>query len=709
MMGSGESKGGGRSWFVLLALLSAFMVLLAYWLKPSFITAIELKTTDAFLSARGASSAPPEVVIIAIDEKSINEIGRWPWPRRTTAGLIKRLKYAKAVGLDIVFSETESSDADRALAAAIEDAGNVVLGFFLRNGSTQEANKGALAQMRKAEIAFVDFIGGALPENIPAIGFDSVETNTALIGRGASSYGAFNAIPQPDGIYRDTPLVFKYKDALYPSLAAETLKKFLGAEFVLTVAPYGMDNLSLNDSYIPLDERGGLRLNFYGPGGSFKTYPASDVLKGRVSPREFEGRLVFVGITETGISDIRPTPLDSLFPGVEIHATVAGSVLQDRYLIRDTRTIGFDLAAVVVLALLLSIILSSVKRTYTGLAAFIILLLAIGMADFALFYYYNVVAGVVYPALALLLTYISNEAYRNVVVEKKSRYLRRAFSTYVSPELVAEIIKDHGRLKLGGEKRVVTVLFSDIRGFTTISEKLAPEKLVSLLNEYLSPMTSIVLSEGGMLDKYIGDAIMAVFNAPVEVRDHPKRACLAALRMRERLAELNKRWEDIGYPSLDIGVGINTGEAVVGNMGAELRFDYTAIGDTVNLASRLEGMNKLYGTAIIISENTYNEVRDGFVLREIDCVKVKGKGRPGRIYELVCEKGAECDLGLLEGFARALSLYRDRRFMEAKEVFGEIERGTQDAASSLYMKRCDEYLETPPPEGWDGVFEAKTK
>lgn len=314
--------------------------------------------------------------------------------------------------------------------------------------------------------------------------------------------------------------------------------------------------------------------------------------------------------------------------------------------------------------------------------------------------------GVVYPALSLVCACFLGEAYRNLVVERKSRYLSKAFSAYVSSELVSEIIKDPGGLRLGGEKKAITVLFSHIRGFTGLSERLQPEELVSLLNEYLSPMTSIVLAEGGMLDKYIGDAMMAVFNAPLELPGHPGRACAAALKMTDRLKELNRKWEGSRHGRLSMGVGINTGEAIVGNMGAELRFDYTAIGETVNLASRLEGMNKLYGTAVIVSESTREACGDSFEFRELDLVRVKGKEKPVAIYELAGWKGQ--GKAPIEDFHEGLRLFRARDFAAAGKVFNRL-ASEGDSPSRLYAQRCAEYLACPPPEVWDGVYIAVTK
>lgn len=711
MMRPGRLKPGDRTVFVIFGVVSAVITVFACWLKPAFLTAIDLKATDAMFAARGASIAPPQVVVVAIDEKSINTVGRWPWTRSATARLIRALKPARVAAVDIVFSEDENGRADSELAGAIRDAGNVTLGYFFRDDTIAAPDPVALSQINRSRIGLVRYSGGGLPSvaSIPAPEFTGVETDIPRIGAGSKGFGGFNMAPGPDGIYRAAPLVFKYADGVYPSLALDAVSRYLGGAVTLNVAEYGVDSISIKDLTVPVDEGGAFALNFYGGAGAFKTYSAVDVMEGRVGADELRDRLVFVGVTETAVYDIRPTPVDSLFPGVDIHATVAGNVIEQRFLIHDTRVVIFDLFMTAFMPLALSVALGVVRRTYASLLVYAGLFIALVLLDFHLFSAYGVKAGVVYPALSLTLAYLTGEAYRNAVVERRNRYLKKAFSTYVSSQLVSEILKDPNRLKLGGEKRVVTVLFSDIRGFTGLSETLPPERLVALLNEYLNPMTRIVLEEEGMLDKYIGDAVMAVFNAPLEIREHPGKACTAALKMISRLDGLNSGWMAQGYPAIDIGIGINTGEAVVGNMGAELRFDYTAIGDTVNLASRLEGMNKLYGTHILVSESTRATVRDEFVFREIDLVRVKGKQRPVVVYELMGLVGDQTHSALIEEFSTALAVYREKRFREAEGLFSGIMQRYGDGPSRLYAQRCAEYMEAPPPDGWDGVFVARTK
>ncbi|MBI5235536.1 MAG: CHASE2 domain-containing protein [Deltaproteobacteria bacterium] len=701
---------GDKTLFALIGVCAALITLFAFWYRPWLFTTLDLKVIDAFFVLRGNTRPPSDVVIVAVDEKSINQMGRWPWSREVTAKLVGALKPARVVAYDIVFAEPQNAVADKALGNAIKDADNAVLGFFFRDDSTEAPDTVIEAQLKRSTITRISYLGDGAAEGFAGVEFSGVDANIPVIGLFASSFGSFNIIPQDDGLYRAANLVFKYNDAIYPSLALEALRSYFGKDLTLHIAPYGIDGLSVGDARIPLDEEGAYQVNYYGPALSFATYSASDVINGKVGEASLKDKLVFVGVTEKGIYDIRPTPLDTLLPGVEIHATVAANVIEKRFLVRDSRVTILDLALVVLLPVLLALIATAVHRTYISLAVFAGFFTALILGEFYLFSSFNLKPSLIYPLFSLSTGYLFIEAYRNVVVEKKGRFLKRAFTQYVSEQVLSEIIKNPDSLNLGGEARVVTVLFSDIRGFTTISESLTPQKLVTLLNEYLNPMTMIVLEEHGLLDKYIGDAIMVIFNAPIAIDDHPGRACSSALRMLSTLKELNAGWALKGYPRVDIGIGINTGEAVVGNMGSVLRFDYTGIGDNINLASRLEGLNKLYGSHIIVSRFTYEFVKDAFVFRELDLVKVKGKDRPVGLYELMAVKGDADSARLCEEFSKALAMFRAERFDEAKAAFEKVlELYPNDGPSNLYVARAGEYALNPPPEGWDGVYVAKTK
>ena len=711
---SGKSGYGAMTVFVILGMSSAFLTIVLYIASPDFLTVLDLKATDAMFEKRPVRKPPENVVLVAIDEKSVNELGRWPWKRSEMASLVRGLGAAKVVVFDMVFSETTDAKDDADLRDAIKETGNVILGYFLRDDSLVAPKAPELAQIRKSKISAIRYLDSgdfSSLDKINLVSFPSVEPNIAEIGRGAVGHALFNIIQDVDGACRVAKLAYRYKDDIFPALSVEAVRRYTGSDVMLNVGPYGMvDSMSIGEKTVPLNETGGLNINFYGPGGTFTTYPAVDVIKKRIPKGTFKDKIVFIGVTEKAVYDIRVTPVDSLYPGAEVHPTLVANILQARYLIRDVRTQALELLFVILLPLILSFLLYRMKHTFVSLLVFSLFALFVAGMDFYLFSFFGLVLSVTYPLLAISLAYLSIEAYRNLVVERKSKFYRKAFSTYVPPQLVAEIIKDPARLKLGGEKRTITVLFSDIRGFTTLAERMPPDELVSMLNEYLTPMTEIVFKEEGTLDKYIGDAIMAIFNAPLELKDHPARACTVALNMARKVPELNKKWAKMGRPPIAIGVGLNTGEAVVGNMGAELRFDYTAIGDAVNLASRLEGQTKTYGVDIIASEHIYRACKDSFIFRDIDYIKVKGKEEASGVFHLMGFKGEEDKILLAGLFKDALVSYRKGDFNIAKAAFEDIlSKHPDDGPSAVYIGRCDEYIEIPPPSDWDGIYVAKTK
>ncbi len=695
-----------------IGLFSALLTLCLYRWSPTFLKEVDLRYSNFRFKLRGKVKPGPNVAIIAIDEKSINELGRWPWSRRRLAELVEELaRYKpKAVVFDMTFSEPESDGADRAFSAALEKNRDVILGYFFRESATQEPPSESLNQLSRSNVKLIDFLGKPKPNFLGE--FPSVEVNIPQIGAYAGGFGFFNfPNADTDGVFRRAQLLMTYRGEIYPSLDIEGIKHLLGEEILLKVTSYGVDSFYIGQTRIPTDERGEFIINYYGPSGMFPTYSSVDVLSGRVPPDALKDKLVFVGTTEIGVYDARSTPFDATFPGVEIHATVAENILDGRFLIENDLTEALDIALLLILPMVLVLLLMRAGKTFIATSIFSALLFIHLVGNYILFTRLNLLLSALYPVLSLGFAYVFYEGKRNLIVERKSRYLRKAFSSYVSAELVAQIIQDPDKLKLGGEKRNVTMLFSDIRGFTSLSERMSPEALVSLLNEYLSPMTQIVMNERGTLDKYIGDALMAIFGAPLNVPDHPRRACQAALQMIEELRRLSPKWKEKGWPHISIGVGINTGEAIVGNMGANMRFDYTAIGDAVNLASRLEGLNKLYGTQIIISKSTLDGIDPSqFLVRELDLVRVKGKEKPVSIFELIGPSGDGQKQALVGLFTEAWNLYQGQEFYEAMEKFAEILKVfPEDKPSALFHERCLEYISQPPPPNWDGVYIAEEK
>ncbi len=703
---------------LIISLISSLLTISLYIFNTPVLEEVDLRLSDFRFRSRGPVEPSPDIVIVAIDEKSVNEIGRWPWSRSEIADLVdKFFEYdVKTAVFDVVFSEEESAKPDSALGKSIKENKNVILGYFFRDDSSEEIDPQSLKLLKKSKIGLIKFLHGS--DNSDIRQFNSVELNIPEIAKNARGFGFFNIIPDNDGVYRQAPLVFDFEGNYYPSLNLEGVSNFSKKKVLLTLSDFGVASINLNEISIPANESGELLLNYYGESGAFPVYSAIDVLKGVLSKEKLENKLVFFGATEIGIADIRATPFDPVSPGVEIQATAASNILDGKFLIKDGFTKAIDISLIFFLTLVFGLILFKTNRTLLGLLVLLIFLTLHFGSNIFLFSKSRLMLSILFPAIPMLLTYVLYEVYRNIVVERQSKFLRSAFSSYVSPDVVDEIILNPEKLSLGGDRKKITLLFSDIRGFTTLSEKTDPEKLVTLLNEYLSPMTEIVMRNKGTLDKFIGDAVMAIYGAPVKQENQAFLACISAVEMIEKLKEINTEWAKNNLPNIDIGIGINTGEAVVGNMGADIRFDYTAIGDTVNLAARLEGQTKFYGTNIIISETTKqelelkseNSIQNSFRFRELDIIKVKGKTKPIAIFQLIIPGDKLDNDKLIDDYNKALSYYRSRNFTDSLKLFKSIlENLPGDVPSTHYVDRNSHYINNPPSAEWDYVYTAESK
>ena len=606
------------------------------------------RLTDLLFTPRKTSD---EIVIIAIDDKSIQSIGRWPWNRRTHASLISKLisqnSKPKAIGVDISFFEPSPDDAE--LAQAIAQAGNIVLAAEEVDGKT------------------------LLP-------LTSLTQDTA-------GFGIVNTQADADGIVRKVATKF---DSLYDHFTIATLRA--AGEGIGTLPPT-------------------LRINFTGPPKTFNYYSYVDVLNGTVPAGTFKDKIILVGATAPDLHDdqIVPTSNKSPMPGVEIHANVVQMLRERRFLTSQPRALTVGIIA------LLGVLTSVITILIPLLPGVIFCVLAVVAYLFYVSFTFDQgqLVNILYPTLAIAIALITNIVFKYLTESRLKAYIRKAFSFYLSEAVLKEVLANPGKLKLGGERRELTVLFSDIKGFTGISEKVEVEKLTSLLNKYLTAMTNIVFANQGVLDKYVGDAVMAFWGAPVG-SDHAYLACKAALEMIAEVGKLKTEWKDeAGFENFEIRIGINTGEMTVGNMGSDTRFDYTVIGDNVNLGSRLEGINKEYGTAIIISENTYTGLAGRVVARKIDQVAVKGRQKPVYIYELLGLKGtgqkAAADQEFLDKFEAARAKYQAGKFPDSLKLFKLLgKKYPYDEPTKTYIHRL-QTLAKEKIKNWDGVFTAKSK
>jgi adenylate cyclase len=666
----------------LLIALGVIVLIGAIWYRaPEFLHTIEFNLYDQNFRLRGRRVPNPQVAIVTIDEPSLVAVGHWPWPRTVLARLVRRLDEAGAasIAFDVLLNEPDpwperefgdrlrqrlgargldasgravlekavaETDHDAALAAAIRDSGRVVLASnFLFAGTTPiDVAERAGSPMKSAlgvrlatdpppanrGPAFSNFPERALYPP-PRARQETFPIPSLLAA--AAAIGHVNNFSESDGSTRYEALIIESRGYYYPSLAIEAVRIAAGLDSSTLTMTFG-DSVQLGDIVIPTDARSRVLIDYAGPDGTIPHVPAADVLHGKGLER-VKDRAVFIGATAPGLYDLRVTPFSTAMPGVEKHANMAANILDRRFIVRPVWFEYVEAASIVLFPLLLALVVPAM-RPYPSIAMTVVISAALfGAGHYA--FRGGQWINLVYPSLALLLTFIGITVYRFLFEERQRQYTRRAFQQYVSPEVVEQIMQHPEVLQFGGELRNLTVLFSDIRDFTTFTEKNDPQLVVQMLREYLTEMTRIVIEEGGTLDKYIGDAVMAEFGAPIAYPDHALRGCRAALRMAAEVERLTAKWTAEGREPFRIGLGVNTGNMVVGNLGSEQLFDYTVIGDEVNLGARLESLNKDYQTDkhIIISEGTYEAAGAAIEVRRLGEVKVKGKTRPVVIYELL--------------------------------------------------------------------------
>jgi adenylate cyclase len=589
-----------------------------------------------------------------------------------------------------------------------------LLGFFPFPQTVPRQPAPADAQARLVEVyALQDLIPLGAEANIP-------ELTNAVAGETGGGTGYFTVTTDSDTVVRRVPLALPYgrdKDFnnwdIYASLDVQVLRVFLGLpnqETVLNYSDAGVSTIEFGPKLIVHpDFISRLLVNYHGPARTYPYVSFADVSEKKFSPGTFKNKIVLVGASATGIGDLRATPFGGLdFPGVEIHANVIDNILNRQFMTRAGEQVMADLGFIFLFGIPLGLLLAVIPPRFMALSLLLLLPFA-GVVYWAFLHGWWL--NFIMPALFTLLPNAGLVAlYRVLVEEGEKRRVRGAFGQYVSPEVIRRLLEEPESVK--PRKTSVTVLFSDIRGFTTISESLDAQVMADLLNEYLTEMTKIIFRHRGTLDKYIGDAVMAFWGAPFAEAGHADRCCDTALLMLARLAELQQEWRATGKPPLDIGVGINTGIASVGNMGSSLRYGYTAIGDAVNLAARLEALNKDYGTHILITESTYITLQsERFVTRELDLIQVKGKLLPATIYEVLTTTAVADDgRQLVSTFGRGREAYKIREWRTAKIAFEEVlHRWPEDGPTKVFLSRCSEYIAAEPPTDWDGVYVVQHK
>ena len=730
-----------------LVILGFFAVHAARWQEWRFLVLLESIAYDARLILTMPEGIDDRIVIIDIDEKSLAAQGQWPWKRDKLAKMIDQLfdrYHILVVGFDVVFAEPQEStglrvlddltdsdigkdprfvahaaklrpllDHDRIFADSLAGR-NVILGYFFagreESGEVPKVGKLPDPVLNKNDLGrrTVDFYGA-----------EGYGANLPQLQEQALGAGNFVTQPDIDGVVRRVPMLYEFEDNYYETLSLAVARVALGGLPVRPGFPSaavagsdysGMEWLSIGNRRIPVDLRVRALIPYRGRQGSFPYISATDVISGAVEPSLLAGKIALFGTTAKGLLDLRATPVQPDYPGVEAHANLVAGILDNTIMENPAYTLGAEFILLVFSGLIMAVLLPALSPLWAVLTTVALLagIIGVNLWIWQVAHFVFPLAAVVASVLTL---FLFNMSWGFFVESLGKRQLAGRFGQYVPPELVDEMSEDPNAFTMDTVNKELTVLFSDVRSFTTISEGLSPKELSELMNAFLTPMTQLIYSSRGTIDKYMGDAIMAFWGAPLHDADHARHALETGMDMVRRVAGLRSEFEARGWPPIKIGVGLNTGDMNVGNMGSEFRVAYTVMGDAVNLGSRLEGLTKVYGVDIMVNESTAEAVPD-YLYRELDRVRVKGKEKPVTIYEPLgpkdsVEKSSKDELGF---YRDALKLYRSQNWDMAEIQFLNLQQQNPERALyALYIDRIGHFRREPPGDSWDGVFTHETK
>jgi len=739
-----------RSRFLYISLVLALIggAILLRYMDPFFVRALRLVAFDNFQRLAPEPYDPNlPIRIVDIDEKSLSMIGQWPWPRTTVRDLVLALtsKGAAVVAFDVLFAEPDRTSMEAIVKQLPPEEAKAVTSAIAGRPSNDELFAAALKDTPSVlSVALGEGPGTTLPAKAGfafggddprpfLLGFSGVTRNLPEFEDAARGIGAFNWVADRDQIVRRVALLFRLNETFVPSIAAEALRVAEGAStYVLKASnasgetafgqSTGLNHIRIGEITVPTDAAGGVYLKFR-HFNKASYIPAWKVLSGEISQADIEGKIILVGTSAPGLLDLRATPVDAAVPGIDIHAQVLEHLLTGNFLERPDYAMALEEFVIIVLGIMLASVLPRVSAKASAAIGFTTIALVL-IGGWAAFRWANTLLDPSYPALVLGFMATGITLYTYNTAEAQRSQIRSAFGQYLAPALVEQLAQSPEKLVLGGEEREMTILFSDVRGFTAISEfyKDDPQGLTSLMNRLLTPITNTIVDHEGTIDKYIGDAVMAFWNAPLSVPNHEIKACAAALAMIDCLEVLNRERREeatsAGQPFLPfrIGIGINTGRCVVGNLGSDLRFNYSVLGDPVNVASRLEGQTKYYDVPIIIGSRTAEKAKEQFALLELDLIAVKGKTEPQTIYALLGRDKIAGDIRFQELrklYSTMLYCYRSRDWEGALEAIELCQSAEHNFGLTglfdLYRTRIQAFRESAPPEDWTGIFVAETK
>ncbi len=724
--------------------LLIFLANSAVFIKLPFIPFLENYANDARIKVGAQKGKDPRIVIVDIDEKSLAAEGRWPWSRDKMGRMLDLLfdhYKISLVGFDVVFAEPDNSSgvkileqlAEGELSAVPEykakldqlkdnldfdnlfarsmDGRPVVLGYYF-NISAEEKNILKIGVLPEPVLTEADFAQSPLLRK--AVGYSA---NLELLQSHAKAAGHFNPNIDVDGIVRRVPLLYEFEGKYYESLALAMVRQIMNVDKIIPVLRgdvagnyASLEWLRVGRIPVPVDDYAQAIVPYRGRQGSFPYVSATDVLNKSADKQVLDNAYVLVGTSSPGLFDLRSTPVQEEYAGVEIHANLIAGILDKKIKQMPKHVQAIEFLHLLIVGLIITFLLPLLTPIWSMLVTTVLILASVGF-NYLVWEQLNIVLPIAAVITMMLILFFLNMSYGFFFERRIKGQITELFGQYVPPELVDEMSDDPASYTREAEEREMTVLFSDVRGFTTLSEGLSPKELSSLMNEFLSELTGVIHQHRGTIDKYMGDAIMAFWGAPVKDPEHARHALQAGLAMIEKMYAMRDDFEDRGWPKLAIGVGINTGKMSVGNMGSKFRTAYTVIGDEVNLGSRLEGLTKQYGVNLIVGENTRNALSD-YVYRELDLVRVKGKHRPVAIYEPIALRGdvSRKELDELELYQEALGIYRTQNWDMAEVRFGDL-RDNHDYRDvyDVYLERIKFYRKNPPGVDWDGVFTFTTK
>ena len=705
---------------IIIAFLISVFISSIYIYFPELPSSIDNRLRDFMFNIRGEIEPKSDsVVIIDIDEKSLKTLGQWPWSRDVLSKILYNLNDAKVaiIGFDIVFAEEDRTSPHKIfkkLDIQKENLPNFDLEF-----AQAIANTPTILGYQ-FEFADKEFILKSAPA-IQTIFIEknkNIEENFLIKAKGTilnipilqdSSYssGFFNNIPDDSGIIRSVPLIISYDDEIYPSLALEALRIGLGIKRVtINYDENGVRNLQLGDFIVPTDRYGRLLINFRGKEKSFKYISALDIYNNSFNKEEIENKIALVGTSAAALMDLRATPFESVFPGVEVHANAIDNIISQDFIYRASWMDGANIVIIFILTFFTFFIIKKIPIWLTPIFTISFLFISLYYIYYLMFNT-GIILNILFPIFSIILSGIISLIIGYFYEIKKKEEIKNKFASKVSKDVMEELLKNIDDNSLKAQNKEVTIFFSDIRGFTNISEKInKPELLIKYLNQYMTPMSEVITKNKGTIDKYIGDAIMAYWNAPFDIENHADKAVTSAIEQLNELKELNKNLEITNQPLIAIGIGITTGIATVGEIGSIGRSDYTIIGDSVNLGSRIESLCKFYDVSLIISEDTKEKLTKDYTFRYLDYVKVKGKENPIKLWEVLVDSNDEIKEEL-NIYHEAIALFTDKKIEEAFILFQELNKNYKSKKIyDIYIQRCENFIKN---NYFDNIFTHKDK